>query len=73
MHPTVAGGLVVVLIVVALSLWVLRDARTRRERDRPVVATMAGITIERPEMWAALCLLVFVFFVPLYLVARNAD
>ncbi|TQN44855.1 hypothetical protein FHX52_4076 [Humibacillus xanthopallidus] len=73
MHPTVAGGLVVVLVVVALSLWVLQDARRRRERDRPVVATLAGITIERPEMWAALCLLVFVFFVPLYLVARNAD
>ncbi|GAA2155720.1 hypothetical protein GCM10009826_17020 [Humibacillus xanthopallidus] len=68
-----AGGLVVVLVVVALSLWVLQDARRRRERDRPVVATLAGITIERPEMWAALCLLVFVFFVPLYLVARNAD
>ena len=73
MYPTVVGGLVVVLIVAALSLWVLQDARSRAARGRPVVATLAGVTIERPEIWAALCLVVVVFFLPAYLVARSAD
>lgn len=66
------GGLVVVLAVAALSVWVLQDARSLMTQGRPVVVTIAGATIERPEVWAALCLVVVVFFLPLYLVARGA-
>jgi hypothetical protein len=72
-QPTVVSVLVVVLCVGALSLWVLQDARSRQARGRPVVATLAGFTVEKPEVWAALCLLVVVFFLPVYLVARSAD
>jgi hypothetical protein len=32
-----------------------------------------GLSVERPEVWAALCLVVVVVFLPLYLVARAAD
>jgi hypothetical protein len=66
-------AIVMVLALGAVSLWVLQDARSRVERDRPVVATVGGFTVDRPEVWAALCLLVVVLFVPLYLVARSAD
>ena len=72
MHPTPLSGLVVVLLIAEASVWVLQDARSRTARGRPVVATLAGSTIEKPEVWAALCLVVVVFFLPVYLVARSA-
>lgn len=42
MSPSVVSVLLMVLVVGAASLWVLEDARTRIERDRPVVATWAA-------------------------------
>jgi hypothetical protein len=62
-----------VLVVAAVSLWVLVDARSRVAQQRPVTATLAGLTVERPEVWAVLCLVAVVLFLPLYLVARNVD
>lgn len=73
MVQPLVGAVVVVLGVVALSLWVLGDARTRLAQRRPVVATLGPLTVDRPEAWAALCLLVVVLFLPLYLVARGVD
>jgi hypothetical protein len=52
---------------------VLSDARSRVKLDRPVVARFGDLTVDRPEVWAALCLLVLVLFLPLYLVARSAE
>jgi hypothetical protein len=65
--------LVLLLLLVACSLWVLEDARTQEDRGRPVVASVGGYTIDRPEIWAALSLLVCVLAVPMYLVARRED
>ena len=42
MSPSVVSVFLMVLVVGAASLWVLEDARTRIERDRPVVATWAA-------------------------------
>ena len=61
------------LVVAGASLWVLSDARSRTERGRPVVMTVGSVTVDRPEVWAALCLVLAVVFVPLYLAARRAD
>ena len=70
---SVLSALLVVMALGATSLWVLEDARSRVQLDRPVVARFGDLTIDRPEVWAALCLLVVVLFLPLYLVARSAD
>ena len=67
------GVLLAVLAVGAVSLWVLEDAQSQMERNRPVVATIGDLTIDRPHVWAALCLLAVVLFLPLYLVARSAN
>lgn len=64
--------LLLVMIVGATSLWVLADARSRVKVDRPVTVTFGSVTVDRPEVWATLCLLVVVLFLPLYLVARSA-
>ena len=61
-----------VLLVGAASIWVLMDARSREARGRPVVMTVVGVTVDRPEVWAALCLVAVVIFMPAYLVARRA-
>ncbi|GAA1993678.1 hypothetical protein GCM10009817_39940 [Terrabacter lapilli] len=73
MNPFVTSVLLVVLVVGAASLWVLQDARSKVERHRPVVATIGDLTTDKPEVWAALCLLAVVLFLPMYLVARSAE
>ncbi|MFC8501609.1 hypothetical protein ACFUC1_04575 [Pedococcus sp. NPDC057267] len=73
MGSSLLGGLLVAVAVTAASLWVLQDARSRARLRRPVVATLGGLTVDRPEVWATLCLLVVVVFLPLYLTARRAD
>ena len=65
-------ALFLVTAVAGCSYWVLQDARARTERGRPVAVVLIGLTIEDPQVWAALCLLLSVIFVPLYLVARRA-
>ncbi|WP_374970846.1 hypothetical protein [Terrabacter sp. BE26] len=72
MSSSVLSALLLVLVVAAVSVWVLEDAQAQLERGRPVVATLGELTIDRPNVWAALCLLALVLFLPLYLVARRA-
>lgn len=73
MAPALLSGLVLAAAVAAAAAWVLADAREREGRGRPVVATVANLTVERPEAWAALCLVVVVLGLPLYLTARRAS
>ncbi len=73
MRPTLVSTLAILLLLVACSLWVLEDARSRQDKGHPVVASVGGYTIDRPEIWAALSLLVCVLAVPMYLVARRED
>jgi hypothetical protein len=62
-----------VVVVASVSCWVLIDARKRLHRGRPVVAVLVGFTLEEPETWAVLCLLLSVLFIPMYLVARRSS
>jgi hypothetical protein len=72
MDQPVITGLVLILVVAALDAWVYFDARGRQGTRREVTATIGALRIDRPEMWMGWCLLLFVFFFPLYLVARRA-
>ena len=67
------SALLVVMVVGAISFRVLEDARSRVSGRQTVVAMFCGLTGDRPEAWAALCLLVVVPFLPLYLVARSTE
>lgn len=66
--PIVVGAL-----LVGVTGWVLQDARSREKEHRPVVAIVLGLTVDRPNVWAALCLVVFAVAFPLYLLARRAS
>jgi hypothetical protein len=69
--PTVLLPVLVVALVGACSFWVLRDAQSRTEGGRTVVAVLWGYTIEDPATWAVLCLMACIIFVPIYLRARG--
>lgn len=44
------GVLLAVLAVGAVSFWVLEDAQSQMERNRPVVPTIGELTIDRPQV-----------------------
>ncbi|WP_062464365.1 hypothetical protein [Demequina soli] len=75
MAPFLAAAAVVVLAVAvaaASAVWVLGDARAAEAERRPVSARIGGLEIDRPEVRAAACAVVWVFALPLYLAARRA-
>lgn len=58
-------------IIAPLDVWVYLDAR-RREREGDSVGVEVGsLRFDKPGQWLAGCLLLFVAFLPAYLVARN--
>ncbi|MEO7014940.1 MAG: hypothetical protein ABI130_09415 [Leifsonia sp.] len=77
MAGNVAAGLIVTVMVIAvlaiLDAWVYVDARSRAAKDRPVSVQMGGLLIEGPQAWLMFCAVLFVFFFPLYLVARRTE
>lgn len=65
------GSAFALALLVPIDVWVFLDAR-RRERARDEVQLGVGpLLFSRPSQWLAGCLLLFVVFVPAYLVART--
>lgn len=75
MGGNVDAGLSVTVMAIAvlgiLDAWVYLDARSRLAKDRPVSVQMGGLLVEGPRAWLMFCAVLFVFFFPLYLVARR--
>ncbi len=72
MDQQLASGLLLLIVVAALDVWVYLDARARQGTSREVSVTIGSLRIDRAELWAALCLVLFVVCFPLYLIARRA-
>ena len=77
MVQSVTVGLIVTAMAIAvlavLDAWVYLDARSRAGKNRPVSVQMGDLLIEEPRAWLTFCAVLFVFFFPLYLVARRAE
>jgi hypothetical protein len=67
---TFLAPVLVLALLLGCSLWVLRDAGSRAAERHPVTATVLGVTIDEPFVWAGLCLVLFILAFPLYLAAR---
>lgn len=67
----VLAPLVLLGLLVASVLWVLNDARVRADHRRAVIMRIGDLQIDRPEVWAAGCLVLWILFFPLYLKARS--
>jgi hypothetical protein len=70
-NPNLVTAVITVLLLASLNVWVVADAGARQGTRREVTVTMGSMRIDRPEVWMAACLVLFVFFFPLYLVARR--
>ena len=70
MNP-LAGAIGLLIVVVALDVWVYVDANARLGTSREVTASIGSFTLDTPLVWFLTCVILFVFFFPLYLVARR--
>ncbi len=68
---TVLVPIVALLVLLAADRWVYVDAQVRAERGSPVVFSSGDFRVDTPRAWALGCLLLFVFFLPLYLTSRK--
>jgi len=69
---TAFGALTLFAGALAVDVWVYLDARSRSHAGDDVVATVGPMSLETPEQWLIASLLLWVFVVPLYLVAGRA-
>ena len=70
-QPSLAGPLGLLVIVVAIDVWVYLDAHARAGRRRPVVASIGSLVLQTPGTWMVACLVLWILFFPMYLVARS--
>ncbi len=70
--PMPAAGVIPLLLVVAADVWVYLDARARQGTRHEVSATIGSMEIDTPQAWLLWCLVLFLIFFPVYLVARRA-
>ncbi len=70
-QPSLLGPLALLIMVVILDAWVFVDAQRRAQARRPVVASIGSLVLKTPTAWLLACLLVWVLFFPMYLVARS--
>jgi hypothetical protein len=74
MGAVASNGLAAVallLVVLGIDAWIFMDARSRAAQGQDVVATVGPVTLSTAGQWLLGCLLLWVFVVPLYLVARR--
>lgn len=65
------GPLALLVVVLASDAWVFTDARRRAERHDDVVASLGSLELATPGAWFLACVLLWVLFFPMYLVARS--
>ena len=63
--------IIAVLLILGTDIWVYTDARARADQGDPVVFSIGSIQVDSPEVWAVVCLLLWVFAFPVYLASRN--
>lgn len=62
----------VVLFVVATDLWVYFDASRCTRQGSPVYLRIGTFHLETPTGWFFACLVLWIFFFPLYFASRSA-
>lgn len=72
MSDAPVGPLLFLLVALAVDVWIFLYAKGRSESGDDVVATVGSVTLSTPEQWLLGSVLLWIFVVPLYLVARRA-
>jgi hypothetical protein len=63
--------IVVIVVALATDLWIYEDAKAQQNGGTPVVLSWGAFKLDTPFGWLAACLLVWIVFVPLYIVGRR--
>ena len=71
MSPHLLVPLVLLGILLLTVWWVYTDAAKHTAAGEPVVFWSGSFRLETPSAWAAVCLVLWVFFFPVYLRARQ--
>lgn len=71
MTPALSASVLALLIVLAMDAWVYADARGRDRDGAPVVVALGSVEITTPVAWLLGCVVLWIVFFPLYLVARR--
>jgi hypothetical protein len=66
-----AAPLLLLVIVLATDAWVYADAKRLARHGTPVRFSSPYVSIETPEGWLVGCLVLWVFFFPLYIAGRD--
>ena len=61
----------VIALVVVTDLWVYLDAARSDRAGSPVYLRIGTVKIATPALWFLACLVLWIFFFPMYLVSRN--
>jgi hypothetical protein len=61
----------VIVIALATDLWIYEDAKAQHDQGTPVVLRWGAFRLDTPVGWLAACLVVWIVFVPLYLIGRR--
>jgi hypothetical protein len=65
------GSLLLVLVFVASDIWVFVDAKRCSQAGSPVFLRIGRLSLETPLAWFVGCVLLWIFFFPMYLVSRS--
>jgi hypothetical protein len=63
--------LLAVLVIGAASVWVYLDAQRCAGEGAPVVLRIGNFAVSTPVAWLLACVLLWVFFFPMYVVSRS--
>jgi hypothetical protein len=58
--------LLAVVVIVAIDIWVYLDAKRCADEGAPVVLRIGGLVVITPTAWLLGCLIVWIFFFPMY-------
>ncbi len=61
----------VLLAVLGSDLWVFLDAKRCAAEGAPVTLHVAGLVIDTPIAWVLGCIILWIFFFPIYLISRS--
>jgi hypothetical protein len=63
--------LLVVVAILAIDTWVYFDARRCVDEGSPVVLRIGRVAVDTPLGWLLGCLLLWIFFFPMYVISRS--
>jgi hypothetical protein len=69
--PGSLAPLVLALAIVASDIWVFFDAKRCSQAGSPVFLRIGILSLETPLAWFVGCVLLWIFFFPMYLVSRS--